>query len=80
MNPPLRELLVIACLLTTLPATSQVTRADISKEEYEVVSIALGRRTQRVFMYGGTSEQMLTLRDAVRAPKTPLIRRRRTLH
>jgi len=64
---------VIACLFTTLPATSQVSGADISKDEYEVVSIALGKRTQRVFLYGATSGHMLTLRDAVRAPKTPLM-------
>jgi len=73
MNPPRGELLVIACLFTTLPATSQVSGADISKDEYEVVSIALGKRTQRVFLYGATSGHMLTLRDAVRAPKTPLM-------
>jgi hypothetical protein len=34
--------IAIACLFTTLPATCQVTGADISKEEYEVISIALG--------------------------------------
>src|SRR5436305_6436628 len=74
MNPHLRELLVIACLLTTLPAASQVAGTDISKQEYEVVSIALGKGTQRVFMYGGTSAHMLTLRDAVRESENPLIR------
>lgn len=48
-----------------------MTGVDISKEEeYEVVSIALGKRTQRVFMHGGTGGLMLTLRDAVRAPET----------
>jgi len=65
----------------------QVNSSDhISKEEYEVVSIALGKRTERVFMDGQTHAHSLTLREAISAhPATqmrqqqndPLIRPRR---
>jgi len=69
-----RELLVvIACLFTALPATPQAIGSNMGKEEYEVVSIAFGKQTERVFMYGETVRHLLSaLRDAVHSPVAPM--------
>jgi hypothetical protein len=67
-QPILVKLVAIAYGLAAAPGICQINSSDhISKEEYEVVSIALGKRTERMFMDGQTRTGSFTLRDAISA-------------
>lgn len=64
------RLVALALLLVSTGVCKANSLDQISKDEYEVVSIALGKRTKRVFMDDQTSAAPFTLRDALSPPLT----------
>ena len=64
------EILILGLVSVSSPAFSQAPRADIGKEEYKVVSVALGKRAHRTFIAEETSDHGLNLRDRVHASPT----------
>lgn len=66
----LAKLAAIAFALAAPSGVCQINSSEqISKEEYAVVSIALGKRTERAFISGHTSTFVLTLRQTLAQPQ-----------
>lgn len=64
----LLKVFTITYFAMIVPALSQVEPpSTISQEEYDVISVALGKRNERVFMEAQSRRFFVTLRDAISA-------------